>query len=735
MVVKSASIENLTAGVKSWGVEGNAQSGYKSWSNTITLNSSQGCLNESGFFLAIYLYLLGQISQQSDFSILASANTVEESNELTGKLIDILPNQHQTWHTWVQKVQKCVVDATAFNCANFINLENAESDDRLLPVLLYGDPIALDGWEASLIKKHVIVFSVELPEKNKVKLRLSLFNGNLAQYQFSQICDSLTHLITTIPEKLSDPVSKHDVFNDVMFHRLIGFNEANKFSLDNFPNLPQALYDSAQKYPDKTAITNGEQSLSFKQLAEKVACFSSVLAGKGLTKGDKVAVFMSRDIDWAVCQIAIMSSGIVYVPIETSYPLVRVTNMLQHSRCTALVYDSEMSNKLRYFCNSHQINHFLYVNQHQNNQAINLVDLGKQLDKFSDAYIQFTSGTTGQPKGALIHHCGMNNHISAKINDLGIIAEDVIGQSASQCFDVSIWQILLGCFTGSKTVIYRQETIWDLIEFAEITRVQQITILELVPSYLESILEDVEAHSPKVFNNLKLLISTGERLTIGLVKRWFANYPKVDIVNAYGPTEASDDITHFRLGADWHSEKIPIGYPIQNIHIYLLDEEKFPVPMGSQGEIYVSGVCVGSGYVNVNLASTDVFFDDPFRKGHRMYKTGDFGCWLEDGSLLFYGRHDEQIKLNGVRIEILEIENQISLISEIKDVAVIQDKNRLTCFYTKSTDDLLSSGDIKKQLQKKLPAMCVPSKFVEINSMPLNQNGKQDKKLLKQMVL
>ncbi|MBD8496925.1 non-ribosomal peptide synthetase [Paenibacillus arenosi] len=349
------------------------------------------------------------------------------------------------------------------------------------------------------------------------------------------------------------------------------------------------------------------------------------------------------------------------------------------------------------------------------------------------SYVIYTSGSTGRPKGAMVEHRGMINHLYAKQNDFAVSDTSIIAQNASHCFDISVWQMFLGLVLGGSVVIYPNEVTLDADTFIHQIEQDGITILEVVPSYLSVLLEQLEPERNSLAN-LKLLVVTGEALKPALVDRWFTKYPGIQLANAYGPTEASDDITHYMMDRDPLLASIPVGHPIQNMTIYIVDQGGQLSPIGIKGEIWVSGIGVGRGYVNQPEKTKEAFGEDPFSivSGIRLYKTGDIGRWMEDGSIEFLGRKDHQVKIRGHRIELGEVENRLAELPGVKESVVTVGstigEESFLCAYVTGAE--LNISEMKKQLGERLPDYMIPEYVVVLERLPLTPNGKVDRKAL-----
>jgi amino acid adenylation domain-containing protein len=359
-------------------------------------------------------------------------------------------------------------------------------------------------------------------------------------------------------------------------------------------------------------------------------------------------------------------------------------------------------------------------------------DLGVGVTEGQLAYIYFTSGSTGEPKGAMCEHAGMLNHLYAKIDDLGIGEGQVIAQTAPQCFDISLWQLVSALLVGGRTLLIEQEVILDAARFVDKIVAGRVGVLQVVPSYLEAVLSYLERH-PRQLPDLRYVSVTGEALKKELVQRWFAAEPGIKLVNAYGLTETSDDTNHEVMDRVPDNERIPLGPPVNNVHVYVVDEHLSPVPLGAPGMIVFSGICVGRGYVNDPERTAKAYLADPHRGGQRLYRGGDYGRWLPDGKLEFLGRRDNQVKISGFRIEIGEIENTLLRVPGVRDGAVVvaerADQSKyLVAFYRARRP--LETDVLRGRLAETLPEYMVPTVFHWREALPLTANSKIDTKTL-----
>src|SRR5947199_1934763 len=305
----------------------------------------------------------------------------------------------------------------------------------------------------------------------------------------------------------------------------------------------------------------------------------------------------------------------------------------------------------------------------------------------------------------MCEHAGMLNHLFAKIDDLGIGEGDVVAQTAPQCFDISLWQLVSALLVGGRTLVIEQEAILDARRFIGKIVDGRVNVVQVVPSYLEVLLSYLEQH-PRELPDLRCVSVTGEALKKEVTERWFAAQPGIKLVNAYGLTETSDDTNHEVMDSVPRRERVPLGRPINNVRVYVVDEHLSPVPLGAPGELVFSGLCVGRGYVNDPERTRRAFLADPHREGQRLYRSGDYGRWLPEGKLEFLGRRDAQVKISGFRIEIGEIEDTILRLPGVREDAVVvterPDRSKhLVAFYTGERQ--LDTNALRDRLAAVLP--------------------------------
>jgi amino acid adenylation domain-containing protein len=489
--------------------------------------------------------------------------------------------------------------------------------------------------------------------------------------------------------------------------------------------------DQALARPNAVAAVHGRRRLTYRQLNGRANRLARALLARGLGREDVVAVVTERNLDWLAAVLAIFKAGGAYLPIEPHFPADRIARMLSRAGCRLVLTERGSTATLEHALASlPEVRTLRIAAACKEGRADD--DPGVRVAPGQLAYIYFTSGSTGEPKGAMCEHAGMLNHLFAKIDDLKIGAGDVVAQTAPQCFDISLWQLLSALLVGGRTLLVEQEAILDTKRFVDRIVKGKTTVIQVVPSYLEVLLSYLAQH-PRELPDLQYVSVTGEALKKELVQRWFAAQPRIRLVNAYGLTETSDDTNHEVMNRVPDRERVPLGRPVNNVHVYVVDEHLSPVPLGAPGEIVFSGVCVGRGYINDPERTRRAFIADPHREGQRLYRSGDYGRWLPEGKLEFLGRRDAQVKISGFRIEIGEIENALLRLPGAREVAVVvterADRSKqLVAFY--SGERPLAADALRDKLGESLPRYMVPSAFHWRQRLPLTDNGKVDRKAL-----
>ncbi|MFF7558577.1 amino acid adenylation domain-containing protein [Streptomyces pseudovenezuelae] len=476
------------------------------------------------------------------------------------------------------------------------------------------------------------------------------------------------------------------------------------------------------KHPDAVAAVQDDRRWTYAELNSRANRIGRALLARGLTAEDVVAVVMERNLDWMAAVLGVLKAGGVYLPIEPHFPAERVARTLSRAGCAFVVTEEGSTGSLSGTSAETLFVDTAYAEGHAGD------DLGIPVRAGQLAYIYFTSGSTGEPKGAMCEHAGFVNHVLAKVEDLGIGEDDVVAQTAPQCFDISLWQLLAATLVGGRTLIIGQETVLDVPRFVDTVVRGRVHVLQVVPSYLEAVLAEL-GRRPRELADLRCVSVTGEAVKRELVQRWFAVAPGIRLANAYGLTETSDDTNHEVMDRVPDGDRVPLGRPVRNVRVYVVDEDLVPVPLGAPGEIVFSGVCVGRGYVNDPERTAAAFTTDPYRPGERLYRSGDMGRWRADSKLEFLGRRDTQVKIRGFRVEIGEIENALLRVDGVRDGAVVVIRGTQLAAFCAGPEPV-AADTVRARLAVSLPSYMVPAVVHWRQRLPLTANGKTDRRAL-----
>ena len=488
-----------------------------------------------------------------------------------------------------------------------------------------------------------------------------------------------------------------------------------------------------RNHSEEIAIIYESGSMTYREINEYSNQLARTLCRRGVGTEDIVAVFMERSIEMYISILAILKAGGAYLPITTEHPLERIQYMLSNSNTRIILSKKNLIEKFNFQDNSIDVED--PVSYHPNKENLNIPCFPSNL-----AYIIYTSGSTGMPKGVMVEHASVANRIHWMQKAYPIGSLDVIIQKTPITFDVSVWELFWWFFNGSKLFLMKAGAEKNVEAIVEAIEQYNISTIHFVPSMFNIFLDYISIRNclGRVAS-LRQVFCSGEALNSGSVEKFnrlIHCQGKPLLINLYGPTEATVDVTHYNCTGILNPEMIPIGKPIDNIQIYIVDANNQLCDIGCSGELCISGIGVARGYVNAPELTREKFAEAPFAEGERIYRTGDIARWMPDGNIEYLGRIDQQVKIRGYRIELSEIEHQILKNPSIKDAVVldkcIDDGQKILVayivFYQK-----ISILEIKRYLQKSLPDYMIPVNYVVLESLPHNLNGKTDRKCLREM--
>ncbi|WP_407027006.1 non-ribosomal peptide synthetase [Burkholderia pseudomallei] len=497
----------------------------------------------------------------------------------------------------------------------------------------------------------------------------------------------------------------------------------------------QLFEAQVDRKPEAIALTFDGQRLGYAELNARANRLAHYLQARGVGPDRLVALCAERGIEMVVGLLAILKAGGAYVPLDPSHPPERLRRMLDDTNPVAVLVDDIGADALASF-ESHVAARSPRVHLSRDIaqwRACNPANPPTPRERAARrlAYVIYTSGSSGEPKGVMNEHRGVVNRLWWMQQTYALDERDAVLQKTPFSFDVSVWEFFWPLMSGARLVIAKPEGHKDPAYLSELIDRERVTTLHFVPSMLQAFLEDEGA--ARGCGSVKRVMCSGEALPPSLVKRFYRCLPDARLHNLYGPTEAAVDVTAWACDAEEGGASVPIGRPIANTRIYVLDGYGQPVPRGVAGELYIGGVQVARGYLNRPELTRERFVDDPFVAGGRLYKTGDLARWRTDGSLEYLGRNDFQVKIRGFRIELGEIEAQLAKVAGVRETVVLArdsgspaGEKRLVAYYTGNAD----VAALREQATRHLPAYMVPSAYVRLDAWPLTPNGKLDRRAL-----
>ena len=550
----------------------------------------------------------------------------------------------------------------------------------------------------------------------------------LDKVAIDRIHEQFALFLSEIASKPSQPICELSIVPSQERRRMAVWNETET----DYPKdllLHQLFEEQVARTPQEIAVTHEGLQLSYLELNERANQLAHYLQSIGVGPDALVGVCMERSLEMVVALYAVLKAGGAYVPIDPEYPAERVAFMLGDAAVPVVLTQSWVQARLSL-------------------QKEKVVCLDRDWDKISRqrpdkpsdmatahnlAYMIYTSGSTGKPKGALNTHSGICNRLLWMQDQFALTSGDRVLQKTPFSFDVSVWEFFWPLFTGARLVVAKPGGHRDAAYLVRMIKEQQITVLHFVPSMLRAFLEEPGVEDCQ---SIRHVICSGEAMHVDLQEEFFRLLP-AQLHNLYGPTEAAVDVTYWTCERNSQRRIVPIGRPVANTQVHVLDRHMQLVPLGVPGELHIGGVQVGRGYYNRPALTAERFVPDPFADGPhaRLYKTGDLCRWLEDGSVEFLGRTDFQVKIRGQRIELNEIEAHINGHPAVSSCAVMAQETksgdkRIVAYVVPQPGRQTLFEELRSHLKQKLPEFMVPSLFVSVDKLPLSPSGKVDRRAL-----
>jgi aspartate racemase len=497
--------------------------------------------------------------------------------------------------------------------------------------------------------------------------------------------------------------------------------------------ISELFEDQVNLTPDAIAVADKDKRITYQELNTRSNQLAHYLKEFGAGPQVVVGLCIKRSIEMVTGIMGIFKARGIYMPLDPSYPEQRLSFMLEDSCAQILLTDKNAESilpksKAKIIC----LESDDWISARYSPED----PVGCAEDE-TPAYLIYTSGSTGRPKGVIGLQRGLVNRFNWMWKTYPFAAGEICCQKTSINFVDSMWEILGPLLQGIKTVIISDEVVKDPRLFVKNLADEQVTRIIAVPSYLRAIL-DADPDLQVILAKLKFWISSGEILSKELYQRFYEKFPQSLLLNLYGSSEVSADVTCYESNSmSAIPQSVPIGRPIANTQVYILDPNLQPVPVGVPGELYVGGENLAAGYLKQDKTTENSFIPNPFsdKPDSRLFKTGDNGRWLADGNIEFIERADQQVKIRGFRIELGEVETVLSQHPGVRQAAVtaredLPDEKRIVAYYVQSRKQTPTIAELRRYLRQKLPDYMVPSAFVLLDALPLMPNGKVDRRAL-----
>ncbi len=491
-----------------------------------------------------------------------------------------------------------------------------------------------------------------------------------------------------------------------------------------------ALIEAAMaRSPQAIALEFEDAQLSYAELDARSLSLAHALRARGVRADALVAVALPRSLDLLVALVAVLRAGGAYLPLDLNHPPERLARVVALSAPVCALVDAQNAGRLPAGLPTFRPHQWAEISGGEAAGAVNAMP--PRIEPHHAAYVIYTSGSTGEPKGVLVEHRAIVNRLEWMRQHYGFDASDRILQKTPATFDVSVWEFFLPLITGATLVIAPPDAHRDPAQLATLIRERRIGTCHFVPSMLSAFLAEPRARGL----SMQRIFCSGEELPAPLRDRLHATL-KAELHNLYGPTEAAVDVSFWPADSSDSSRPVPIGFPVWNTRLYVLDERLRPLPAGVAGDLYLGGVQLARGYLGRDDLTAERFIADPHRAGERLYKTGDLARWREDGAVVFLGRSDHQVKLRGLRIELGEIEAAIASSGHVTRAEVLLredrtgDRKLVAYVQPGPNEDGFDMDALRRHVLARVPDYMVPSAFVELRDWPVTANGKLDRNAL-----
>ncbi|MDQ0418594.1 amino acid adenylation domain-containing protein/non-ribosomal peptide synthase protein (TIGR01720 family) [Croceifilum oryzae] len=695
-----------------------------------------------------WAYLLSRYSGENDivFGVTSSGRPTEivDVENIVGPFITTSPTRIRLTDDvkvgeWLQQLQEEEIERRQFEYASLTQIQGWSDVPRGTPLFesLYvfenypvkeessGD---LEIGDLEGVEQTHYPLGLSVIPGSQLSLKLMYDRSKFHELTMKRMLDHLHLVLQQMMENADQTLSKLVYVTEVEQHQLLVEWNDNAIAYPRESTIHQLFEEQVDRTPDTVAVVDEHQQLTYRELNEKANQLAHFLQKQGVGTESLVGLCFQRSVEMIVSLMGIWKAGAAYVPLDPSYPESRLRYILEDTGLQVLVSNEAVSwtpDEVKIVC--------LDKDREMISRESTLPPLSDVTGE-NVAYIIYTSGSTGNPKGVLVQHHSVINlsyGLNKEVFSYETPANLRVSLGSSIAFDASVQELQMLLY-GSSVYVISNEVRSDSQQFISFVRKNQLDVLDMTPSLLQSLVDDGLFEDEDVHIPSKVWVG-GEAITPSLWEQ-LVKLDKTQFYNVYGPTECTVDATYFRIDKD--SMKVTIGRPLPNIQAYVLDGNLLPVPVGVTGELYLGGAGLARGYLNRPELTDERFISHPFHEGERLYRTGDLVRYLRDGNLEYLGRIDNQVKIRGFRIELGEIEANLERHPLVKEaiVSVREDQpgdQRMVAYVVGEGN----AHEWREHLKSLVPGYMIPAHFIEVDSLPLTTNGKVDRKALNRLTI
>lgn len=678
----------------------------------------------------------------------------KELINLIGMFVNTLPIRNypsdtKKFNNFLKEVRQNVLDAFEnqdFQFEDLIERLNIPRDPSRLPMLDIGLVFQSMGFPKIKLNDltlkphayyhqiaHMDIMLEVVEDEDKLHLMWEYRTSLYKEETIRRMAMHFKNILLSIIEKPDALIKDINILSQYEIKELV--HDLNKTDADYPENMTvhEIFEQTAEKFPDRTAIVYEDRILTYTQLNQKANQFAHYLRQKGVKANTIVGIMLDKCPEMIIGLIGIIKSGACYLPMKPNFPQDRINYILENSNAPFLITSKQ------YLIKAENYKGEIIDIEDENIKLCN-TDNPVSVNNPEDLiYIIYTSGSTGRPKGVMLEHRNVvrlfKNSTYNTPEYYNIDENDIWTMFHSFCFDFSVWELYGAILYGGKVIVVSDKLAINPKEFLNLLKKEKVTVLSQTPGAFYNLIEE-DLKSDDRDLALRYVTFGGEELKPAMLEKWHNKYPETRLINMYGITETTVHSTYKEITDKDIKAKISnIGSPIPTMHIYIMDRNLNLVPKGFPGEICEGGPGIARGYLGLPDMTDLKFVDNPYREGERIYRSGDLARMLPNGEMEYLGRIDFQVKIRGFRIELGEIENQLLKHDFINKAVVIaredEQKNKyLASYLIMEKDKDLTIPELREFLQKELPDYMVPSYFIKLDMMPLTPNGKVDRKLL-----